>query len=195
MGKTNSITIEQVMALRPCYSESRTKEIFAGRDALIFEDILNLDIPAKDRIWFFCRSGFLSDSQKREWAYQIAENILLLFKKEYPKNKIARQVIELTYKFIIGKVTQKELVTINDITWRDIGNTVGFTGVVIRTFLRAIDRISRDISIVGNARDAVWFTVSDVGDIVREVDMDAVFENYLAMAAKIYFKDGDVKNG
>ncbi len=45
------VTIADVMAWTPCYSQAKITALYAGRERLTALDILDLDIPAKDRFW------------------------------------------------------------------------------------------------------------------------------------------------
>ena len=47
------VTADGIMAMNPCsgYDRERVLKLWAGRDALTALDILDLEIPAEDRIW------------------------------------------------------------------------------------------------------------------------------------------------
>lgn len=62
------LSVLDVMVLRPCYSEDKVKEVFNGRDKLTLLDILDLDIPAKDKVWVLTRPGILPDAILKEFA-------------------------------------------------------------------------------------------------------------------------------
>ena len=46
-------TIDHMLAQNPCpeYDRARITQLWAGRETLTTRDILDLDIPAKDRVW------------------------------------------------------------------------------------------------------------------------------------------------
>jgi hypothetical protein len=52
-------TIDEMLLHRPCpdYPRERLVELWAGRERLGVIDILNLDIPAADRVWAALQAG------------------------------------------------------------------------------------------------------------------------------------------
>ena len=52
-----SYTIEEMMQFDPCYSREQVADLWAGRERLSLLEILDLPIPAKDRIWATTWSG------------------------------------------------------------------------------------------------------------------------------------------
>ena len=52
-----SYTIEEMMRFKPCYPRKQVADLWAGRERLSLLEILDLDIPAADRIWATTRSG------------------------------------------------------------------------------------------------------------------------------------------
>ena len=51
----NAVTVDAVMATRPCYTRERVVQLFAGRESLTPNDIVGLPIPAQDRLWVLLR--------------------------------------------------------------------------------------------------------------------------------------------
>lgn len=51
-------TVDQVLALRPCatYTRERITALWAGREALSVLEMLDLDIPAANRLWVAWRT-------------------------------------------------------------------------------------------------------------------------------------------
>jgi hypothetical protein len=49
------LTVDAVMALRPCYTRDRVTTLFAGRESLSATDISTLPIPPQDRLWVILR--------------------------------------------------------------------------------------------------------------------------------------------
>jgi hypothetical protein len=58
-------TVKQMLAEKPCpeYTPERIAQLWAGRKKLSLEEILQLDIPPKDRIWVVWRPGVLTKKQ------------------------------------------------------------------------------------------------------------------------------------
>ena len=52
-------TIDEMLSHSPCedYPRERLEELWAGRERLSVLDILELDIPAEDRVWAALRAG------------------------------------------------------------------------------------------------------------------------------------------
>ena len=48
-------TVDDMMALSPCYTRARVVELWGPRRGLTALDILDLDIPAQDRLWALWR--------------------------------------------------------------------------------------------------------------------------------------------
>jgi hypothetical protein len=57
-----TLTVDQIMSYSPCltYPRSRVKALWAGRPSLTLLEILDLDIPAEDRVWVLTRPRFLN---------------------------------------------------------------------------------------------------------------------------------------
>ena len=56
-------TVRQIQAEGACYDAKRITTLWAGREALTLWEILDLDIPAVDRLWVCWRPGALTDAQ------------------------------------------------------------------------------------------------------------------------------------
>lgn len=67
------LTVSDIMALEPCYSEDKIIKLFGGRDKLSLLDILDLDIPTEDKVWVLTRPGVLSDALFNEFAALTAD--------------------------------------------------------------------------------------------------------------------------
>jgi len=78
------VSIEQVMAWGPCYSRSRIDSMSGGKDHLTLLEVLDLDIPAKDRVWAALHEEFLTLGQMRLFACSAAETVLGVWYKSWP---------------------------------------------------------------------------------------------------------------
>ena len=67
-------TIDEMRAENPCakYGRARIADLWAGRHSLTLADILDLDIPAGERVWVACRPGALAHEMRRRWLDGIA---------------------------------------------------------------------------------------------------------------------------
>lgn len=68
-----TLTVSDIMALRPCYSESRVRELFGDRESLSLVEILQLDIPAEDRIWVLTRECVCDRDLLLAWVNGVAD--------------------------------------------------------------------------------------------------------------------------
>ena len=79
-----SVTIDDVMAWGPCngYTRERVTELFAGRESVTALDILDMDIPNRDKQGAFLQGSFVDDAilyrLERDWI----EHLQPLFKIE-----------------------------------------------------------------------------------------------------------------
>ena len=81
------ITTRFIMEHRPCdnYPMDRVRQLI-GRGKTPLE-ILDLDIPAADRIWVMTRPGVMSKKEYVEFAIACAKRSLKNFESRYPDDK------------------------------------------------------------------------------------------------------------
>ncbi len=94
------ITTEFIMSHGPCpdYPRSRIDQLIgSGKTPL---QILELDIPAKDRVWVMTRSGILTHSELVQFAINCAERVLEDFESRYPSDKRPLVAIEAAKKWL-----------------------------------------------------------------------------------------------
>lgn len=89
-----SITLNQALSLRCCYTDNKIIELFSGRETLTVDNIVDLDIPDKDKIWLFCNPLFIDKSQAVEFTIFCAEQCLHIFESKYPADNRPRKAIE-----------------------------------------------------------------------------------------------------
>ena len=67
-------TVGAVLEYHPChcYGEKEITALWAGRKALSLREILGLEIPAQDRMWFVCQKGVLSRQRHERLFVRIA---------------------------------------------------------------------------------------------------------------------------
>ena len=96
-----------------CYSEKSgklEKYILKGRKEISYLDILNSDIPLKDKYWFFCRKIFTKE-QNKQIAITLAEIVLPIYEEKYPENKSPREIIEAAKLYITGDISLNQLMS------------------------------------------------------------------------------------
>ena len=60
-----SWTVEEMIATGACYSHEQITALWAGRERLTLLDVLDLEIPAVDRLCVVWRPGVLTGAQRR----------------------------------------------------------------------------------------------------------------------------------
>lgn len=112
-----SITVEQIMAHDPCkdYPEERVRRLISeGKTPL---EILDLPIPAEDRIWVLTRSGMLPSVMQHEFALRCAEDALLIWEQYCPGDTRPRVAIETKRRWLGGEATDEELAAASGAAW------------------------------------------------------------------------------
>ncbi len=54
-----ALTVSDIMALNPCYSESRVRELFGDRETVTVLEVAQAEIPPDDRVWLLLQPGVL----------------------------------------------------------------------------------------------------------------------------------------
>jgi hypothetical protein len=90
-----------------CYGKSKTAELFfsENKNDISIENILNSDIPLKDKYWFVVRKTELTKLEKQTIAIDVAEIVLPIYEKRYPNSKAPREAIEAAKQFLGGHIS------------------------------------------------------------------------------------------
>ena len=74
-----SVTVDDVMSWKPCkeYTRERVTALFAGRETITALDVLDMDIPARDRLQVVLREGMLPATTLHVFICRAAETLLL----------------------------------------------------------------------------------------------------------------------
>ena len=94
-----------------CYKEENGKlesMVLKGRSEITYQDIIECEIPLKDKYWFFCKKVFTKE-QNQQIGIQIAEAVLPLYEAKYPDNKAPREAIEAAKLYITGHISLEKL--------------------------------------------------------------------------------------
>jgi predicted nucleic acid-binding Zn-ribbon protein len=73
LSKMKSLTVEQIMNFKPCYSRAEVEAVFNGRESLTLAEILAADIPPEDRIWVLTRPGVMTPEQVKTFCDKTAD--------------------------------------------------------------------------------------------------------------------------
>jgi hypothetical protein len=101
-----SVTVADVIAWWPCdaYTERRITDLFAGRERMTGEAILDLTIPVEDRFWAVLHAPLLTEAQQRLFAADVAEHVLHLYERDYPQDGRPRAAIVAARRFARGEI-------------------------------------------------------------------------------------------
>jgi len=114
------VTVDQVMVWSPCkeYTRARVEELFAGRETVTAIDVLEMDIPAVDRLWAVCREELIPAATLHEFGCIVTEQALIrereAGREPHPDSWAA---IEAKRKWLRGEITNKELKAAADAAW------------------------------------------------------------------------------
>jgi hypothetical protein len=93
-----------------CYSLTQLEACsFMQSDEITLADIIESEIPLRDKFWFVIRKCASIDELK-EIAIEVAECVLPIYEEKYQNNKAPRNAIEAAKKYIKGEITLDELV-------------------------------------------------------------------------------------
>jgi hypothetical protein len=106
--KEKRVTIDQVMAWSPCYTKEKITELFGKRKTLSAMNILDLDIPAKDRVWAALHDDLFEQKDLILLACEFARSTLHIFEDKYPDDKRPRLAIEMAEKVVSGEATEEQ---------------------------------------------------------------------------------------
>jgi hypothetical protein len=118
MSELTIITANDVLSWNPCgaYPKSRLREIY-GAAGLAPLQVLDLDVPAADRLWTVLRLEVLTARECRELVCDFAEAVLPIWQKKYPANNRPADCIEVARRFARGEATSAELAAARAAAW------------------------------------------------------------------------------
>jgi len=165
-----TVTLKDVMNWNPCYIEERIKELFAGRETLSAIEILDLDIPAEDRVWALLHNEFFSERELQELACDFAESTLHIYEEKYPNDDRPRVVIETARRYIRGRATKEEL------------DTVRYAAQTIPDIAKSIIMTATRIAVKTEAETIAW-TAANLA-VIRVATKNAEREKQLNIIQK-----------
>ena len=106
---TKEFTAEFMQQNKGCYSTRQVENtVLKGKKTILLSEILNENIPLKDKYWFCCRKLFTKE-QNQQVAIGVAEIVLELFENKYPEDKRPRQAIQAAKDYLNNTITLDEL--------------------------------------------------------------------------------------
>jgi hypothetical protein len=117
VDSTISVTLTTVRKWGPCYDADRLKALAAGRRRITALEILDLDIPAQDKLWAVLRNDFFSDGVLRLFACAFAETCIEIFERERADDNRPRNAIDVARRYAHGDATDEERVAAVAAAW------------------------------------------------------------------------------
>lgn len=181
------ITVDDVLALRPCptYTRSRVEELGGGRESMTLLDVLDLDIPAQDRLWLALRPEFFSEEELRLMAADFAERAVLAHWRNRWDFRPAAAVVAAR-RFALEEIGEAELAAAEAASW----DTESAAAAAARAAANAAARAPWDAAeaaasaaarAAASARAAAWgtaFAPRTAGAAEREAQV-AIVQRYL----------------
>jgi len=95
-----------------CYNNRRQRkqDTIWFTENLTISDILDADIPLKDKGWFIRHNCELTDKQLREFAIGCALCVLPIYEAKYSNNLAPRKAIEAAQAYLENTITIEELI-------------------------------------------------------------------------------------
>lgn len=109
MKKT--FTPNYIKTNRGCYEPEQVAKLsFIKNEEITIAQILESEIPLKDKFWFVVRKCELSNEQKQHIAIGCAEIVLEIYERKYPNNKAPREAIQAAKDYLAGVIGTDELI-------------------------------------------------------------------------------------
>ncbi len=102
-------TRAEMLEKRGCYDEQQVLNLLGGKTEITLREILECNIPLKDKFWFVIKKTELDRKQKVSIAIKVAECVLPIYESKYPENKAPREAIEGAKLYMSGHITLNEL--------------------------------------------------------------------------------------
>ena len=102
-------TREEMIANKGCYSLEQLNQCsFMQNEEISLFDILDSEIPLKDKFWFCCKKVFTKE-QNQLISITVAENVLDIYEIKYPGNKTPREAIQAAKDYLNNSITLEVL--------------------------------------------------------------------------------------
>lgn len=148
-----TITIDQLMSWKPCYSRAQVEEIANGRTEMSVMDILRLDIPIRDKLWVVLREDVLGARLLCLVSCLFAEHVLPMYEKAYPDDNRPRQAIEVARRYADGNATDDELDAVRTVAH---GAIMAFANIDAREAAWYAAQAAWATAFMG-AREVAWY--------------------------------------
>lgn len=177
-----TVTLDQVIAMRPCWLETKKgrkklmkigsrKECWNALDVLALADD---EVGAEDKLWLVLREDFLSARVLHVFACQCAEEALKLIPDPDPRSVKAVRIKRL---WINGKATDKELDAAKAAAQEAALATAGAAAeTAARVAAETAARAAAWVTAEDAAREAAWVTAWEAAWVTAWVIAEAATE-------------------
>ncbi len=104
-----TFTKEYILANCGCYSKEQAEKYLTKTEFTISE-ILDFDLPLRDKGWFIRLECELTDVELRRFAIGCALVVLPIYESKYPENKAPREAIQAAKDYLAGIIGIGELI-------------------------------------------------------------------------------------
>src|ERR1035437_3856556 len=93
-----------------CYSLEELQNCsFMKEETITIEEIVNSEIPLKDKYWFTINKCDITTRQKQDIAISVAEIVLVIYETKQPNNKAPREAIQAAKDYLAGLIDRDTL--------------------------------------------------------------------------------------
>ena len=104
-------TPNEIMSNRGCYERSDVEKLsFINQSEININEILDSEIPIKDKFWFVRNNCKFTTLQKKLWFIGLAEITLEIYENKYPNNKAPREAIQAAKDYLNNLISRDELI-------------------------------------------------------------------------------------
>jgi hypothetical protein len=94
-----------ILSNKGCYERSQVEDLsFINKPEITIMDILNSEMPLKDKGWFVVRKTELTNDQKADLAYRLALSVAEIFNKKYPNDSRVNDCLQAIQDYKAGKI-------------------------------------------------------------------------------------------
>ena len=103
-------TKEDILSNKGCYSKEQVLNLsFINNSEISLVDIMNSEIPIKDKRWFLYNKSDLTLDQKKLLSLKLSWIVLPIYENKYPNDIRVRECLEYTEKFYKNEISVEEL--------------------------------------------------------------------------------------
>jgi hypothetical protein len=153
-----TVTVDEVMALQPCYTREKLEAMAAGRASMTLVEVCDLPVPAEDLLWLLLRPEFLPEPAIHALACNFAEHSLMR-ERDRGREPDARSwaAIETKRRWLRGEASDQDLAAAWSAAWsaaRDAARSAAWSAARSAAWSAAWSA-ARDAA-WDAARDAAW---------------------------------------